>query len=129
MADFTYNNHLLCEGAFALFQPIPLNLNNSSPDNLLADAIPLNVFNSPSPDNIPADSIPQNIYNSHPMVDANPGGPFTCRMKGFDSVLNTWVYWSSAGNDPTGRNYRGPGTVSRVVVAFVFPTRQQAASL
>jgi hypothetical protein len=128
MADFTYNNHTLCEGEFVLFQPIPLNLHNSNPDNISADSIPLNLHNS-SPENFPADSIPLNLHDSSPLVDAHTGGPFTCRMKGFDNVLNTWVYWSSAGNDPTGRNYRGPGTVSRVVVAFVFPTGQQAASL
>lgn len=111
MADFTYNNHLVCEAAFEF------------PDSVAT------VINGQDPLNVTADIIPENTNQQQVTTDMTTGGPFTCRMKGFDSVLATWVYWSSAGNDPNGRNYRGPGTVSRVVVAFVFPVRQQAASL
>lgn len=128
MADFTYNNHALCQATFDQFDVIPQNVHGWDSTNFDADTIPQNVHGW-DPTKFDADAVPQNVNDWNPTVGMTQGGPFTCRMKGFDSVLNTWVYWSSAGNDPTGRNYRGPGTVSRVVVAFVFPARQQAASL
>ena len=133
MADFTYNNNTLCLADGELFSPAPIStgVDTAQFDPGQIDAAPLNT--GVDTDDIQqgqADPIPQNILvNTAERRGFILGGPFTTRMKGFDTTLSSWVYWSSANNDPLALNYRGPGPVTRTVVAFVFPQGQRAPRL
>jgi len=132
VADFTYNDHTLCEASGDLFSPIPQNTTTTSEvQQGQADTIALNTaVNTDDITQGQADPIPENILvNTADAQGYILGGPFTTRMKGFDTTLASWVYWSSAGNDPLALNYRGPGPVTRTVVAFVFPQQQRAPNL
>lgn len=41
------------------------------------------------------------------------------RMKGFDTTLVKWVYWTSNSIDMNALRYLGPGPVTRVMVAKI----------
>ncbi len=43
------------------------------------------------------------------------------RMRAFDSVLLTYVFWTSSSIDSAGADYTGPGTPSDIVVQTALP--------